>query len=33
MIKFIYFIFFICAFSLAMVACTGKQDESVQKGS
>lgn len=27
MIKFIYFIFFICMFSLAMMACTGKKAE------
>lgn len=27
MIKFIYFIFFISAFSLAMLACTGKKDD------
>lgn len=27
MIKFIYFIFFICVFSLGMMACTGKKAE------
>lgn len=27
MIKTIYFVFFICAFSLAMIACTGKKTE------
>ncbi|WP_178793418.1 rhodanese-like domain-containing protein [Bacteroidaceae bacterium] len=27
MIKFIYFIFFICIFSLAMMACTKKEDK------